>query len=173
MPARQRSMKRNGNNSASNGGLSQPLPQGPVVEAPLKSPSSRDHMQRSGFVSQPHSGGNDHPHPRYSFRHRNGVPHPRGDGSHHQNYGGRRNQDHGNQDWNGRNFNSRDVHMQPRVVPRLMRHPAPPPPPNTAPFISHLPMRPFGNHMGFPGKLYFCYSCCSFWLRKSAILSLP
>ncbi|XWS33899.1 hypothetical protein CRYUN_Cryun22dG0122600 [Craigia yunnanensis] len=149
MPARQRSMKRNGNNSASNGGLSQPPPQGPAFEAPLNSPSSRDPIQRSGFVSQPHSGGNDHPHPRYSFRHRNGGPHPRGDGSHHQNYGGRRNQDHGNQDWNGRNFNSRDVHMQPRVVPRLMRHPAPPPPPNTAPFISPPPVQTFGTPMGF------------------------
>ncbi|XWS45588.1 hypothetical protein CRYUN_Cryun15aG0149300 [Craigia yunnanensis] len=150
MPARQRSMKRNGNNSASNGGLSQPPPQGPAVEAPLNSPSSRDHIQRSGFVSQPHSGGNDHPHPRNSFRHRNSGPHPRGDGSHHQNYGGRRNQDHGNHDWNGRNFNSRGGHMHPRVFPRLMRHPAPPPPPNTAPFIAPSPMRPFVNPMGFP-----------------------
>ncbi|XVF18068.1 hypothetical protein REPUB_Repub10bG0179800 [Reevesia pubescens] len=152
MPVCQRSMKRNSNNSASNGGLSQPPPQGPAVESPVNSPSSRDHIQRSGFVSQPHSGGNDHPHPRNSFRHRNG-PHPRGDGSHHQNYGGRRNQDHGNQDWNGRNFNSRDGHMQPRVVPRLMRHPPPSPPPNTAPFIPAPPLRPFGTHMGFPGEL--------------------
>ncbi|OMO83420.1 hypothetical protein COLO4_22480 [Corchorus olitorius] len=46
MPARQRPMKRNGNNSASNGGLSQPPPQGPVVEAPMNSPSSRENMQR-------------------------------------------------------------------------------------------------------------------------------
>ncbi|XP_022751498.1 la-related protein 1C-like isoform X2 [Durio zibethinus] len=149
MPARQRSMK-HGNNLASNGGLPQPLPQGPAVEAPLNSPSSRDHIQRSGFVSQPHSGGNDHPNPRNSFRHRNGGPHPRGDGSPHQNYGGRRNRDHGNQDWNSRNFNNRDGHVQPRVVPRLMRHPAPPPPPNTAPFIAPPPVRPFGTPMGFP-----------------------
>ncbi|XVF15963.1 hypothetical protein REPUB_Repub09cG0201100 [Reevesia pubescens] len=151
MPVRQRSMKRNSNNNpSSNGGLSQPPPQVPVVEAPLNSPSSRDHIQRSGFVSQPHGGGNDHPHPRNSFRHRNGGPHARGDGSHYQNYGGRRNQDHGNQDWNGRNFNSRDGHIQPRVVPRIMRHPPPPPPLNTAPFIAHPPVRPFGTHMGFP-----------------------
>ncbi|XVF59829.1 hypothetical protein PTKIN_Ptkin07bG0306900 [Pterospermum kingtungense] len=149
MPSRQRSMKRTGNNSASNGGLSVPPPQGPAVEAPLNSPSSRDHIQRSGFVSQPHNGGNDHPHPRNSFRHRNGGQHPR-DGSHHQNYGGRRNQDHGNQDWNGRNFNSRDGHMQARVAPRLMRHPAPPPSPNTAPFIAPPPLRPFAAPMGFP-----------------------
>ncbi|XP_007046622.2 PREDICTED: la-related protein 1C [Theobroma cacao] len=151
MPVRQRLMKRNSNNSASNGGLTQPQPQpqGPVAEATANNPS-RDHIQRGGFVSQPHSGGNDHPHPRNSFRNRNGGPHPRGDGSHHQNYGGRRNQDHGNQDWNGRNFNSRDGHMQPRVVSRLMRHPPPPPPPNTAPFITPPPVRPFGTPMGFP-----------------------
>ncbi|MBA0677598.1 hypothetical protein Goari_018997, partial [Gossypium aridum] len=95
-PARQRSMKRNSNNSASNGDLSQAPPQGPVVESPVNSPSSRDHIQRSSFVSQSHTSGNDQPHPRNSFRQRNGGPHPRGDGSHHQNFGGRRNQDHGN-----------------------------------------------------------------------------
>ncbi|XP_022739836.1 la-related protein 1C isoform X2 [Durio zibethinus] len=150
MPARQRSMKRNNNNSASNGGLSQPPPQSSMVEAPVNSPSSKDHMQRSGFVSQPHTGGNDHPHPRNSFRHRNGGSHPRGDGSHHQNYGGRRNHDHGNHDWNGRNFNSRDGHMQPRVVPRLMRHPPPPPPPNTAAFIAPPHVIPFAGPIGFP-----------------------
>ncbi|XWS29167.1 hypothetical protein CRYUN_Cryun24cG0005200 [Craigia yunnanensis] len=149
MPARQRSMNLNSNNSASNGGRSQPPPQGPVVEAPLNSPSSRDHIQRSGFVSQTHTGGNDHPHPRNSFRHRNGGPHPRGDGSRHPNYGGRRNQDHGNLDWNGRNFNSRDGHMQHRVVPRLMRHPPPPPPPQS-PFIAPPPVGQFGTRMGFP-----------------------
>ncbi|XVE82439.1 hypothetical protein DITRI_Ditri16bG0005000 [Diplodiscus trichospermus] len=156
MPARQRSMKRNGYNSASNGGLLQPPTQSPMVEAPLNSPS-RDHIQRTAFLSQPQSGGNDHPHPRNSFRHRNGGAHPRGDGSHHQNYGGRRNQDHGNQDWNGRNFHNRDGHMQPRVVPRLMRHPAPPPPPNTAPFLAPPHVRPFGTPMGFhelPSHVY-------------------
>ncbi|XVF62223.1 hypothetical protein PTKIN_Ptkin08bG0200100 [Pterospermum kingtungense] len=148
MPARQRSIKRNSSNSSSNGGLSQPPAQGPAVEGSPNSHSSRDHIQRTGFVSQSHSGGNDHPHPRSSFRHRNGGPHPRGDGSHHPNYGGRRNQDHGNQDFNGRNF--RDGHMHPRVLPRLMRHPPPPPPPNTAQFIAPPPMHPFGPPMGFP-----------------------
>ncbi|MBA0787623.1 hypothetical protein Gotri_027454 [Gossypium trilobum] len=149
-PARQRSMKRNSNSSASNGGLSQAPPQGPVVESPVNSPSSRDHVQRSSFASQSHTSGNDQPHPRNSFRQRNGGPHPRGDGSHHQNFGGRRNQDHGNHEWNGRSFNNRDGHMQPRVAPRLMRHPPPPPLPNTLPFIAHTPMRPFGTPMGYP-----------------------
>ncbi|MBA0608219.1 hypothetical protein Godav_020461 [Gossypium davidsonii] len=149
-PTRQRSMKRNSNNSASNGSLSQPPPQGPIVESPVNSPSSRDQTQRSGFASQSHTGSNDHQHPRNSFRQRNGGPHPRGEGSHHQNFGGRRNQDHGNHEWNGRNFNNRDGHMQPRVAPRLMRHPPPPPLPNTLPFIAHTPMRPFGTPMGYP-----------------------
>nr|KJB43282.1 hypothetical protein B456_007G191700 [Gossypium raimondii] len=153
MPARQRSMKRNSNNSASSSGLLQPPPQGALVEAPVNGPSSRDHIQRSGFVSQ---AGNDHP--RNSFRHRNAGPRPRGDGSHHQNYGGRRNPSLGNQDWNGRNFNSRDAHMQPRVVPRLMRHQPPAPPPNAAPFIAPPPVRPFGTPVGYPelaSQFYF------------------
>ncbi|KAE8707146.1 putative Basic-leucine zipper transcription factor family protein [Hibiscus syriacus] len=149
-PTRQKSTKRNSNISAFNGGLSQPLPEGPVVESPVNSPSSRDYVQRSGFVSQSHTGGNDHPHPRNSYRHRNGGPHPRGDGSHQQNFGGRRNQDHGNHEWNGRNFNNRDGYMQPRAAPRVMRHPPPPPMPNTIPFIAHTPMRPFGTPMGYP-----------------------
>ncbi|KAG4175248.1 hypothetical protein ERO13_A11G172800v2 [Gossypium hirsutum] len=151
MPARQRSMKRNSNNSASSGGLLQPPPEGPLVEAPVNGPSSR--IQRSGFVSQ---AGNDHP--RNSFRHRNAGQRPRGDGSHHQNYGGRRNPALGNQDWNGRNFNSRDAHMQPRVVPRLMRHQPPAPPPNAAPFIAPPPVRPFGTPVGYPelaSQFYF------------------
>lgn len=153
MPARQRSMKRNSNNSASSSGLLQPPPQGPLVEAPVNGPSSRDHIQRSGFVSQ---AGNDHP--RNSFRHRNAGQRPRGDGSHHQNYGGRRNPSLGNQDWNGRNFNSRDAYMQPRVVPRLMRHQPPAPPPNAAPFIAPPPVRPFGTPVGYPelaSQFYF------------------
>ncbi|KAB2036515.1 hypothetical protein ES319_D03G006600v1 [Gossypium barbadense] len=143
-------MKLNSNNSASNGGLSQAPPQDPLVESPVNSPSSRDHVQRSSFVSQSHTSGNDQPHPRNSFRQRNGGPHPRGDGSHHQNFGGRRNQDHGNHEWNGRSFNNRDSHMQPRVAPRLMRHPPPPLLPNTLPFIAHTPMQPFGTPMGYP-----------------------
>ncbi|KAG8477009.1 hypothetical protein CXB51_030315 [Gossypium anomalum] len=148
MPARQRSMKQNSNISASNGGLSQPPPQGPMVEAPLNSPS-RDHIQRTGFL--PYSGGPDQQHPRNSFRHRNNGPHPRGNGSHHLNYRGRRNQDHGNQDWNGRNFISRDGHMMPRVAPRFMRHPPPPPlPANTGPLFASPHVRPFGTPFGFP-----------------------
>ncbi|KAE8707769.1 putative Basic-leucine zipper transcription factor family protein [Hibiscus syriacus] len=155
-PAQQKSMKRNSNISA-DGGLSQPLPQGPVVESPVNSPSSWDHIQRSGFASQSHSDDNDHPHPRNSYRHRNGGPHPRGDGSHHQNFGGRRNQDHGNHEWHGRNLNKRDGHLQPRGAPRVMRHTPPPLVPNSIPFIAHTPLRPFGTPMGYPGEMPSLY----------------
>ncbi|KAE8707770.1 putative Basic-leucine zipper transcription factor family protein [Hibiscus syriacus] len=148
-PGHQRPMRRNSDNSASNGGLSQPPSQGHGVGSFINNASSRDHTQQGGFVPQSQTGGNDHPHPRNSFRYRNGGFHPRGDGSHHQNFGGRRNQDHGNHEWNGRNFNSRGGHMQPRVAPRLMRHPPPPPPHGTIPFIAHTPMRPFGTPMGY------------------------
>ncbi|GLU19732.1 hypothetical protein SLE2022_359640 [Rubroshorea leprosula] len=152
MPVRQRSMKRGG--ASSNGSLSQlppPPPPGSAVEAPLNSPS-RDHAQRTGFILQSHSG-NDHPQHRNSYRNRNGGPHPRGDGSHTQNYGRRRNQDHGNQDWNNhRNLNGRDAHLQPqRGFPRL-RHGPPPPPalPTTPQYMAHPPSQPFGTPIGFP-----------------------
>lgn len=149
--SRQRSMKRNSVPSSPNGSIPQPpAPQGLAADVPLNSPLPRDHGQRSGSISQSHSVS-DHPQQRNSYRNRNIGPHPRGDGAHHQNYGTRRNQDHGNQDWNThRNFNGRDGHMQPqRVVPRFMRHP-PPPPPNTSPFIAPPPVRPFGGPLGFP-----------------------
>ncbi|GLT39286.1 hypothetical protein SLA2020_134840 [Shorea laevis] len=151
MPVRQRSMKRGG--ASSNGSLSQPPPPSPgsAVEAPLNS-SSREHAQRSGFISQSHSG-NDHPQQRNSYRNRNGGPHPRGDGSHTQYYGRRRNQGHVNQDWNNhRNFNGRDAHLQPqRGVPGF-RHGPPPPPalPNTPQYMAHPPSQPFGTPIGFP-----------------------
>ncbi|GMI67306.1 La related protein 1c [Hibiscus trionum] len=141
MPARQRSM----NVSASNGGLSQPPPQGPMVEAPLNGPSSRDHIQRTGFG--PYTGGNDQRNPRNSFRHRNSGPHPRGNGSHHLNHGGRRNQDHGNQDWSGRNFSNVHGYMLPRGGPSFVMHPpVPPSPPNTGPYLAP----PHGRPMGYP-----------------------
>lgn len=152
---RQRSMKRNNSHSSSNGGLPQPpASQGSVVEGRSNNPSPRDHTQKSGFGSQFH-GGSDHPHPRGSFKHRNGNQHPRGDGSHHHNYGGRRDQERGNQDWNShRNYSGRDAHMQPqRVVQRFTRHPPPPPPPpppSSSPFIPPPPVRPFGSPIGFP-----------------------
>ncbi|KAF2306274.1 hypothetical protein GH714_016179 [Hevea brasiliensis] len=154
MSARQRSMKRNGANTSSNGGSPQPPGSQPQTgEVHLNNPSPRDHSQRNSQSR----GANDHPQQqRNSFR-RNGGPHSRGDGSHHHNYGGRRDQDRANQDWNThRNFNSRDNHMQPhRVVQRFIRHPPPPPPPpTTAPFIGS-PMRAFSSPIGFHEFYYF------------------
>ncbi|KAL4352853.1 hypothetical protein GQ457_06G036100 [Hibiscus cannabinus] len=149
MPARQRPMEQNRNFSASNGGFSRPPPQGPMVDAPLNGPSPRDHIQRTGFV--PYSGVNDGRHPQNTFRHRNSGPHPRGNGSHHLNYGVRRNQDRGNRDWNSQNFINRDGHMLPRGVPSFVRHPHPSPsPPNTGRIFAPPHVRPYGTPMGFP-----------------------
>lgn len=151
-PTRSRSMKQRNNASASsNGGIPQhQTPAGQGVEVPPNNPSPKEHSHRSAFGSQSHSS-NDHPQQRNSFRNRNGGPHPRGDGSHHHNYGGRH-QDRGSQDWNNhRNFNNRDNHIHPqRVVPRAMRPPhQAPAPPNAPPFIPQPPIRSFAGPIGF------------------------
>lgn len=138
-PIRQKPIKHNSSNASSNGGQSQQsAPQVSTAATGSHNSSSKDHIQRSGFVS------NDHPQQRNSFRNRNGGPNQRGDGAHHHNYGNRR-----DQDWNSRrNFNGRDMHVPPRNVPRILR---PSLPPNSAQFIPPPPMRPFGSHMGFHG----------------------
>lgn len=154
LPTRQKSMKRgdrSGGSSSANAGLPQPAaPQGPVMEVPPNNSSPRDHTnrsihpeggQRGGFVPQSHSG-NDYPHQRGSYRKGNSGPHSRGDGSHHHGYGGRRDQDRVNHDWNPhRNFN-REPHMQPRVVARGFIRP---PSHSSAQFIAPPHLRPFGN----------------------------
>lgn len=171
VPARQKSLKRFGSSGGSagavigslpaNGGVPQSPPQGPVGEVSHNN-SHRDHTQRSTnwdngprgpFVSQPQAhGGNDHPQQqRNSFRRGSGGPHSRGDGSYNHNYGGRRDHDRGNHDWNtNRGFNgNREGHMQPqRGFPRsFIRTPLH----NTPPFIGPPPpVRPFGSPMGFP-----------------------
>ncbi|KAF5454599.1 hypothetical protein F2P56_024251 [Juglans regia] len=148
---RQRSMKRHGVSTSSNGGLppQQQAPPGAVIDGGLNNPSPKDHMQRSGFSSQSHSG-NDHPPQRNSFRNRNGGSHTRGDGSHHHNYKGRHDHERGNSDWNAhRNFAGKDTHMQPqRVIHRFMR--GPPSPQSSAPFIPPPTVRPYGGPIGFP-----------------------
>ncbi|KAK6924530.1 La-type HTH domain [Dillenia turbinata] len=119
--------------------------------------------QRSGFVPQSHNS-NDHAQrehqqqqPRNSNRRGNGGSHPRGDGSYHHNYGGRRDQDRGNHDWSHhRSFNGREAQMQPqRVHPRgIMRAPH-----ASSPFIAPPAMRPFVNPMAFheltPPMIFF------------------
>ncbi|XP_028776620.1 la-related protein 1C isoform X2 [Neltuma alba] len=151
VPTRQKSIKRNGPNASFNGGhQQQSAPQGQITATGFHNTSPKDHTQRSGYVSQNHNV-HDHPQQRNSFRNRNGGPHQRGDGTHHHNYGSRREQDRGNQDWNTyRNFNGRDSHMSPRVFPRFMRPPPPPPPPTSGQFIPPPPVRPFGGPVGFP-----------------------
>lgn len=148
---------RNNPNASSNGVL--PLHQAPaglVNETGSSISSPRDHTQRSGFGSHSHSGG-EHPQQRNSFRNRNGGPHQRGDGSPH--YGGRRDQDRGNHDWNSHNrsFNGRESHIQPqRIMPRVFRGQTPPPSPG--PFIPNHGMRPLAPYpMPFPGKLTYYF----------------
>nr|DAD46736.1 TPA_asm: hypothetical protein HUJ06_016673 [Nelumbo nucifera] len=172
-PVRQKSMKRGGGGSGPANGITQPPPPlpPPVMETPNNNKSGKpapvvpesapkDHGHKSnnwetgprgGFVSQSH-GGNDQPQQRNSFRRGNGGSNPRGDGPHHNNYGGRRDPDRGNYEWNShshRSFNGRDVHMQQqRVIPRGFIRP--PPPPNSTTFISPPPVQQFGGPMGFP-----------------------
>ncbi|XP_057761813.1 la-related protein 1B-like [Arachis stenosperma] len=137
-PNRQKPFKHNSPNVFSNGGHPQP----PASQALTATTGSHyqppiEHAQRSAFVS------NDRPQQRNSFRNRNSGSHQRGDGSHHHNYGNRR-----DQDWNTqRNFNGRDPHMPPRVGPRFPR--PPPPPPNAPQFIHTAPVRAFGGPIGF------------------------
>ncbi|KAJ7953166.1 la-related protein 1C-like [Quillaja saponaria] len=146
VPARQRSMRRNGSSASSNGGNpQQSTPSGPVAASTLHN-SSKENTQRSGFVSQSHNVS-DHPQQRNSFRNRNGGQHQRGDGSHHHSYGSRREQERGSQDWNvHRNYNGRDTHVRPQV-PRFIRAP---PPPNSIPYIPPGAVRSFGTPMGYP-----------------------
>ncbi|XP_027077790.1 la-related protein 1C-like [Coffea arabica] len=164
---RQRSMKRGGgsgnpsSNASANGGPSQlPSPRSSGVETgsnnsgktanPVSDSSHREGGQRGGVGSQSHSG-NDHQQQRNSFKRGSGGP--RGDGSHHHGYGGRRgDQDRGNQDWNpNRSFGGgRDTHMQSqRVASRpFIRGPHPTPPPFMPP--TPMPVRPFGTPIVYP-----------------------
>lgn len=143
---RQRSMKRSGaGNNSYNGGVSQQsTTPGSVVETAPSNPSSKDQFERSTFASHSHINHN-YQHQRNSFRSR-GSGYPRGDGSHHQSHGSRRDQDRGNHDWNLH----RNSGQPQRVVQRYIRHP---PAPNTATFISPS-MRPLGGPIHFHGKIY-------------------
>ncbi|KAI3674801.1 hypothetical protein L2E82_51917 [Cichorium intybus] len=154
-------MKRGGGNSTANGVVSQPPPsQDSVTETPhntsfksTKQPSPKDHThkdsQKGGYGSQLYTG-NDHNHHRGSFKRGNG-------GQHIHNYGGKRDHDRRNQEWNqhSRSFNNRDTHMQyPRGFSRggYIR----PSVHTSTPFISpRMPVlvQPFGNNMMYPESL--------------------
>ncbi|OIW07919.1 hypothetical protein TanjilG_20020 [Lupinus angustifolius] len=166
MPNRQRSMKRGGVSNTGSGpaesSFSNPPPPPPLPPPfPVyqRHPSSygipdhspRDHYRNNNWDTRPPTGGfvpamNGH---RGSSRRGNFGPHPRGDGSYHNNYGSRRDKDRGNY------ANSRDAHVhQPRIPPPrgLLRHPSP----NTAGFVAPQPIGgPFPNPAGFPEYYYF------------------
>lgn len=113
----------------------------------MQDPSLQESQYRpaGGFVSQTKMA-NDH---RSSRRGSYG----RGDGAY-QNSFGRRDQDRGNYG------NTRDVHMQPqRPHSRGMVRPPGPSPPNAPSFVSPQPVRPFGNPIGYPGKLIILRAC--------------
>ncbi|KAH0698941.1 hypothetical protein KY284_013156 [Solanum tuberosum] len=120
VPSRQRSMKRGGGNSnhnaSANGVFSQQQAHGFEVET----------VNNSGKSAQSH-GGNDHQHQRNVNRRGNVGPHPRGDGTYHNGYGGRRDQERQNQDWKPyRGWGNKDAHMQPQRGPARPFMGAPP-----------------------------------------------
>ncbi|XP_061366010.1 la-related protein 1C-like [Gastrolobium bilobum] len=168
MPNRQRSMKRVGGggigsgpaqSSFSNPPPPPPPPPFPVYQLPpvsygnvvpgMPDPSPRDHYRNNNWDTRPLVRGfmptmNEH---RGSSRRGNYGPHPRGDGSYHNNYSSRRDHDRGNY------VNSRDAHVpQPRMPPRgLLRQP----PPSTAAFVGPQPVGPYANPVGFHEFYYF------------------
>ncbi|XP_019424139.1 PREDICTED: la-related protein 1B-like isoform X2 [Lupinus angustifolius] len=149
VPAHQRPVRRSYPNQLSNGGHPPqlPAPQGslPLTGAHSNNSSPKEHQPRTGFVY------NDNPHQRNSYRNRNGGPHQRGDGSHHHNYGRRRDQDRGNHDWyTYRNFNGRDNYMSPRFGPRFSATPAPPAPPTSALFPQPPLMQSYAGPIVYP-----------------------
>ncbi|GMH14917.1 hypothetical protein Nepgr_016758 [Nepenthes gracilis] len=161
-PTRQKSMKReSGGNGVANGGFSHlSTPYGSVGEASHTSSmkpgsgggpdsSARDHTHNNANREPGQRNAGDQAQQRTAFRRGNSGWQSRGDGSSHQNYGGRRDQDRGNHDWNHqRNFNSRDAPMQtPRAFPRGFIRP---PSPGSAPFIPAPPLGPFVGPMGMP-----------------------
>ncbi|MCL7031306.1 hypothetical protein MKW94_015343 [Papaver nudicaule] len=112
---------------------------------------------RGGFASQPDQSAHQH---NSSFRRGSGGPQPRGDGHgayrQNQNHIGRR--DHDQRDWNShRSFNGRDAQQHPQMHPRMVNprnnYIRPPPGNVNGAFIAPpqpLPLRPFGNAMGYP-----------------------
>ncbi|CAH2076564.1 unnamed protein product [Thlaspi arvense] len=145
--SRQRSFKRNGSSgSAANGTVSQPSAQGSHAELTSHNPSPRGQNQKNGFGSHS-NGGSDNLSQRDSYRNQNG--------NHHQSHGGRRNQEHGNQNWNfQRSFNGRDGNAQPqRGTPGYARHAPPPVQPIPPQFMAAQPIQPFGSPVPFPPEL--------------------
>ncbi|XP_022977762.1 la-related protein 1C-like [Cucurbita maxima] len=136
---RQKPMKRSGvGNSYSGGASQQSTISGSIIDTTPNNPSSKDHIQRSSFASQSHNDHN-YQHQR-NFRSR-GSGYPRGDSFHQHSHGSRRDQDHGNHDWNPH----QNYGQSQRGIQRYIR---PPPPPSTATFIPSS-MRPLGGPIPF------------------------
>ncbi|KAK6938991.1 La-type HTH domain [Dillenia turbinata] len=127
-----------------------PMPVPVPVPVPVPDSSPREPPYRnSNWDSRP-TGGYVSPneHQRNNNSRRGGYgAHYRGDGSYHNNHGGRRDHDRGNYEWSHpRAVGVRDVHMQSqRAPPRAFIRP----PPGSGPFIPQ-PVRAFGNPMNFP-----------------------
>ncbi|KAG8389850.1 hypothetical protein BUALT_Bualt01G0021700 [Buddleja alternifolia] len=165
MPTRPRSRNRGGGGSggggsSSGGGPSQntfnrtspPVPPPfPVfdptygVAPPVLDTSVRGARPVGGVGGSQSPTGNDHSSPRNNSRRGNYGPRPRGDGTFHNNHGGRRDQDR------------RDVPLPPQYVPPPMGYMPPPPLPPGAPFIAPQPVRVFPGPMGFdmPPPLFY------------------
>lgn len=121
------------------GNVVQPFPDLCPIE-PLYRGNNWETRSVGGFVSQSHPVNE----PRNSTR--RGNYGPRGDGSYHNNYGGRRAQDRGTY------ANARDVHLQQqRGPPRSFVRP---PPPGAGTFVPPQHVRPFVNSMPIPGRFY-------------------
>ncbi|KAJ6399648.1 hypothetical protein OIU77_020242 [Salix suchowensis] len=172
MPVRQRPVKRGGgggSGSSSGGGHSQnsfthppppppPPPPFPIFPMPpngfsnlvpaMPDQSPREPLYRGNNWEPRPIGGFVPPQPvvsEYRRPRRGNFGQPPGDGSHRNNYAGRREQDRGH------HGNARDAHVQQQRAPtRGFPRPSPP---NSGTFIPPQSARPFANPMGYTGKL--------------------
>lgn len=133
---------------------------GNILPPSISNHSPRDHYRNNNWDARPSVGSfvpaiNE---PRGSSRRGNFGPRPRGDGSYHNNYNSRRDQDRGSY------VNTRDAHVpQVRMAPRgLLRHP----PPSTAAFVAPQAIGPFPNPIGYPGQFISPFTYVFFYISK-------
>lgn len=111
--------------------------------------NEKDHGTKAGRFSSQAIGGNEHQRGHGGGR--------RGSAGHHSNYGNKQDSEHVGYEWSHQN-SSRDIHMQ-QPHQQIGVRPFQRPPSVVAapaPFIVPPPsLRPFSNHMGFPGKSQF------------------
>ncbi|KAJ6773502.1 LA-RELATED PROTEIN 1B [Salix purpurea] len=173
MPVRQRPVRRGGgggSGSSSGGGHSQnsfthppppppPPPPFPIFPMPpngfsnlvpaMPDQSPREPLYRGNNWEPRPIGGFVPPQPvvsEYRRPRRGNFGQPPGDGSHRNNYAGRREQDRGH------HGNARDAHVQQQRAPtRGFPRPSPP---NSGTFIPPQSARPFANPMGYTDMLF-------------------